>query len=56
MDFDLEELAKQEFINIVTTYMLPLFDARGSVKLKEVDSNNSELVSYFEDEKRAVFL
>lgn len=55
MAYELEELAKQEFMNVVNTYMLPLFDARGSIKLKEDASNNSELVSYFEDEKEQRF-
>ncbi len=48
---ELKEQAKQEFINIVNTYMLPLFDARGNVKLKETARNNSELVSYLCNDK-----
>lgn len=48
---ELKELAKNEFTEIVNTYMLPLFDARGKVKIKEIHSNNSELVSYLKNEK-----
>lgn len=51
MNNDFEELAKQEFVNIVKTYMLPLFDARGNIKLRERFSSNSELVSYSQDKK-----
>lgn len=51
MDDDLKELAKQEFQYIIKEYMLPLFDARGSLKLKECASRNSELVSYSQDQK-----
>lgn len=49
---ELKNLAKTEFANIIKTYMLPLFDARGQVKVKESNSNNSELVSYSLDEKK----
>ncbi len=51
MNNDFKESAKLEFLNIVNTYMLPLFDARGHVKLKECASNNSEFVSYSQDKK-----
>jgi len=51
MNHDLGKLAKQEFWDIINTYMLPLFDARGNIKLKEIASNNSELVSHFQNEK-----
>jgi len=37
--------AKNEFENIIRTYMLPLFDVRGSLKCKESPSENSELIS-----------
>ena len=47
----LMELAKKEFLSIVNIYLLPLFDVRGKVKLKEISTNNSELVSYSQNEK-----
>ena len=37
--------AKNEFINIVKTYMLPLFDTRGNLKCVTESSNNSELIT-----------
>lgn len=37
--------AKKEFINIVETYMLPLFDTRGNLKCVEKAVNNTELIS-----------
>ncbi len=49
MKRNLEELAKQEFKEIITTYLLPLLDVRGKLKLKEITSSNSELISYSYD-------
>ena len=43
--------AKEEFISIVKTYMLPLFDVRGKLKCVEKASNNTELISIEEGVK-----
>lgn len=43
--------AKKEFISIVNTYMLPLFDVRGKIKCVEKASNNTELISIEEGVK-----
>lgn len=48
---EISKLARIEFVNIVNTYMLPLFDVRGKVKVKEICSSNLELVSYITNEK-----
>lgn len=50
MNNNLMELAKREFKEIVITYLLPLFDVRGKVKIKEIASSNSEFISYLQDE------
>lgn len=50
MNRDLLELAKSEFREIVDVYLSPLFDVRGKIEIKEITSNNIELVSYLYDE------
>lgn len=37
--------AKQEFVDIIETYMIPLFDVRGKVKCIEAPTKNLELIS-----------
>lgn len=45
-DIDLRALAEQEFFDIISTYMLPLIDVRGDIKLRKTPVNNRELVSF----------
>lgn len=42
----MKEFAKQEFLDIVSTYILPMFDVRGRIKIREEACQNSGLVSY----------
>lgn len=51
MNRSLLKLAEHEFREIVDTYLSPLFDIRGDIKIIESKSNNTELVSYLKDEK-----
>lgn len=44
-----EKLAQKEFEEIITVYLLPLLDVRGKIKLKEIASNNLDLISYTQD-------
>ena len=51
MNRSLLKLAEHEFREIVDTYLSPLFDIRGDIKIIESESNNTEFVSYLKDEK-----
>lgn len=39
-----KEKARQEFQDIIVSYILPLFDVRGSLKCISKDAVNSELI------------
>lgn len=52
-DKDIEQRfnrAKREFIDIVNTYMLPLFDTRGALKCVTESSNSNELITILQKE------
>lgn len=44
------QLAKKEFEWVIKNYLFPLFDIRGKIKYREAESENSELISYSEEE------
>lgn len=50
-----KESAMEEFRELISSYILPLFDTRGNLKCKCKPTVNKELISIIEDEKKQTY-